>query len=299
VSGRDPSAQNSRLLVYERELEIGRQIQSGFLPERLPVPPGWEIEAEFRPARQVAGDFYDVFEIVDGRRIALIVADVCDKGVGAALFMALIRTLLRHSAGSSGLRNVAAVQRSRRPAAAPRGAPAVGAAALLGAVEATNRYLIDTHPKQGYFATLFFGVLDPATGNLVYANCGHNPPMVLTADGRPRAELEPTGPAVGVVPGGVFELGYERLVPGESLFAYTDGVTEAHGADGELFGVVRLRELARGRPACVRDLIDGTLDAIGAHTAGAEQYDDITMLAVRRGRPENPAAADPHSREGH
>lgn len=283
------SAERSRLLGYERELEIGRQIQGGFLPDRLPVPPGWEIEVEFRPARQVAGDFYDVFEIVDGRRIALVVADVCDKGVGAALFMALIRTLLRHTAENSGLQHVAAGGHGVHPLPASLGLPMVGAAALLASVEATNRYLIDNHPKQGYFATLFFGVLDPATGRLVYANCGHNPPLVLGADGKPRAELEPTGPAVGVVPHGVFELGYDRLRPGESLFAYTDGVTEARAAGGELFGEDRLYDLATGRFDCARDLLDRALDRLGDYTTGAEQYDDITMLAVRRDEPETPA----------
>ena len=283
------SAERSRLLGYERELEIGRQIQSGFLPDRLPVPQGWEIEIEFRPARQVSGDFYDVFEIVDGRRIALIVADVCDKGVGAALFMALIRTLLRHTAENSGLQHVAGGHGAHRSTPTPLGRPVVGAAALLAAVEATNRYLIDTHPKQGYFATLFFAVLDPATGRLVYVNCGHNPPLVLGADGTPRAELEPTGPAVGVVPHGVFLLGHDRLRPGESLFAYTDGVTEARAAGGELFGEDRLRALASAPLDGARALLDRAMDAIGGHAAGAEQYDDITMMAVRRDEPGIPA----------
>lgn len=288
------SAERSRLLGYERELEIGRQIQSGFLPDRLPVPPGWEIAVEFRPARQVGGDFYDVFEIIDGRRIALVVADVCDKGVGAALFMALIRTLLRHTAESSGLRHVAAGRDPHRPPAVPLDRPMVGASALLASVEATNRYLIDTHPKQGYFATVFFAVLDPATGRLLYVNCGHEPPLILGTDGGPRAELRPTGPAVGVVPQGVFELGHDRLCPGESLFAYTDGVTEARAGDGELFGEDRLRDLAGAPLGGARELLDRAVDAIGGHAAGAAQYDDITMLAVRRdgfGPPDPTASA--------
>jgi phosphoserine phosphatase RsbU/P len=287
-----PTTDRSRLLGYERELEIGREIQSGFLPERLPTRPGWEIEVEFRPARQVAGDFYDVFEIVDRRRIALVVADVCDKGVGAALFMALIRTLLRHSAKNSGLRSVAAAAHKTRYARM------VGAAALLSAVEETNRYLIDTHPKQAYFATLFFGVLDPATGSLLYVNCGHNPPLLLGADGAVRAELGPTGPAVGVVPGGVFELGHDVLRPGESLFVYTDGVTEARSAEQEFFGDQRLYELAGLPVRRARDLLDRTLGALDAHAADIEQYDDITMLVVRQdpGGPASPATSAPEGR---
>lgn len=276
--------QRARLAVYERELEIGRQIQSGFLPEDLPVPPGWDIEVEFRPARQVAGDFYDVFELVDRRRLALAVADVCDKGVGAALFMALIRTLLRHTALNSGLRNVAAGGPSARRLAVPGrpGEPMVGAAALLNAVEATNRYLIDIHPGQGYFATVFFGVLDPATGSLVYVNCGHNAPLVLAADGTARAELGPTGPAVGVLPGGRFTVGHQRLEPGECLFVFTDGVTEAHAADRELFGEDRLLDLAGVPVRSARELLDRVSAALDGHVGTAEQFDDITMMAVLR-----------------
>lgn len=290
------SAEHARLIGYERELEIGRQIQSGFLPDRLPTRPGWEIEVEFRPARQVAGDFYDVFEIVDGRRIALVVADVCDKGVGAALFMALIRTLLRYATDMSGLQRVTASHGTQ--VAAP-GRPAVGAAALHNAVEATNRYLIETHPKQGYFATLFFAVLDPVTGRLTYMNCGHNPPLVLGADGVPRAELEPTGPAVGVSRRGVFVLGYDRLQPGESLLAYTDGVTEARAVDGELFGEDRLRALTAAPPPSARALLDRAVHAIDGHAAGAQQYDDITMLAVRRDGPDIAGLAVPAPRKGY
>jgi sigma-B regulation protein RsbU (phosphoserine phosphatase) len=166
----------------------------------------------------------------------------------------------------------------------------VGAAALLNAVEATNRYLIDIHPKQGYFATLFFGVLDPVSGSLVYVNCGHNAPLVLAADGTPRAELTPTGPAVGVLPGGRFSVGHQWLAPGESLFAFTDGVTEAHAADGELFGDSRLLDLACSPVLSARGLLDRVSAAIDGHVGAAEQFDDITMMAVLR--PDEAGAAE-------
>lgn len=113
----------AELMGYEKELEIGREIQAGFLPESLPVPDGWEIDVCFRPARQVAGDFYDVFELSRGRRLAVVVADVCDKGVGAALFMALIRSLLRHTAENSGLQHLMAAGRT----GGSRRTPVVGA----------------------------------------------------------------------------------------------------------------------------------------------------------------------------
>jgi len=277
----EPLAARAQLLGYERELEIGRQIQVGFLPDRLPVPDGWEIEVEFHPARQVAGDFYDAFEIIDGRRLALIVADVCDKGVGAALFMALIRTLLRHTAEISGLLHLPKNYQERLLGPLS-GVPMVGAASLLNAIEGTNQYLTGAHARQGYFATVFFGVLDPATGSLIYVNCGHNPPLLLGSDGAARAELEPTGPAVGILPDAVFDIGHAQLAPGECLFAFTDGVPEARATSGEFFGDERLVDLASVPVNDARELLDRATAAIDDHTAGAKQFDDITMLAVRR-----------------
>ena len=159
------------LREYERELSIAREIQAGFLPESMPVMDGWEIAAGFRPAKQVAGDFYDIFTIVNGRRLAFVVADVCDKGVGAALFMALIRTLLRHTAEHTGFVAAAgddlaiAVNGSQNEAALSLPLLSLGAGPLIQAVVGTNRYMARNHLKQGYFATMFFGVLDPQSGD--------------------------------------------------------------------------------------------------------------------------------------
>jgi phosphoserine phosphatase RsbU/P len=283
------------LLRYERELQIGREIQLGFLPGLLPCPPGWQVAARFRPARVVAGDFYDGFEVVDGRRTAFVVADVCDKGVGAALFMALIRTLLRHTAQHSGagsrrVADLGLIVRADADAAAgpgagaagrqPRILPAVGAGPLISAVRGTNDYMTNNHLEQGYFATLFFCILDPATGELIYINGGHNPPVVRRRNGE-LEPLQPTGPAVGLIPGSVFNLGHTTLHGGETLFAYTDGVTEARNEHGEFFSERRLLELLRPPAGSVEELLDRVDRAVRGFAGPAEQFDDVTMLALR------------------
>ncbi|MGW1892865.1 PP2C family protein-serine/threonine phosphatase [Streptomyces sp. NPDC002004] len=277
----------AELIRYERELEIGREIQAGFLPDALPVPDGWEIDVMFRPARQVAGDFYDVFEMVHRRRLAIVVADVCDKGVGSALFMALIRSLLRHTAEHSGLQHLVAAG----PAMATEraGIPVVGATPLLNAVTATNGYLTRNHLRQGYFATLFFCVLDPATGSLVYINGGHNPPLLLDADGGEPIPLETTGPAVGVLPDCTYALGYAQLDPGDTLFVYTDGVPEARCPRGRFLGEERMLELLSGPAPRGRVALERLDEAVRAHTAEGEQHDDVTMLALHRPRTGRPA----------
>ena len=245
----------------ERELEIGREIQKSFLPEQLPEVAGWEIAARFAPARQVAGDFYDAFPL-PGTGIGLVVADVCDKGVGAALFMALFRSLVRATAtGDSGF-----------------GANA--AAGLERTVRLTNDYIALTHGRACMFATLFFAVLDPATGSLHYINGGHEAPVLLGAGGV-RSRLAPTGPAVGMMAESVFEVMRARIAPGEGLLAFTDGVTDASGASGR-YGEERLLSLI-GRPlSSAASLLDAIEADVKAHVGGADQADDITLLAVRR-----------------
>jgi serine phosphatase RsbU (regulator of sigma subunit) len=253
----------------ERELEIGRQIQGNFFPEALPAAPGWELAAAFASARQVAGDFYDAFVLADGRHVALVVGDVCDKGVGAALFMALFRTLVRAAAGEAG--------------ADPLGAdPADGPAArVLRAVRVTNDYIARVHGSANMFATLFVAALDPATGALTYVNAGHDPPLVLDGAGV-RARLAPTGPAAGLLPDVPFTVATASLAPGESLLVYTDGVTEARRGDDTLFGEDALERAALSAPAGAAPLLAHVRAALAAHVDGAEASDDVTMLAVYR-----------------
>jgi serine phosphatase RsbU (regulator of sigma subunit) len=252
----------------ERELEIGREIQQSFLPEELPQPSGWEIAATFQPARQVAGDFYDAFSLAGGSRIGLVVADVCDKGVGAALFMALFRSLLRASTEREFARDAAEADGAR----------------LLQTVVATNDYIARTHGRSNMFATAFVAVLDPATGSAVWINAGHEAPVVAGPARTPAGRLPPTGPALGMMPDMKFSTGEARLAPGETLFAYTDGVTDAKDPSGAFFSEERLLELlSRGAPSA-RALLDAIESAVASHAAGSERSDDITMLAVRRDR---------------
>jgi sigma-B regulation protein RsbU (phosphoserine phosphatase) len=275
----------AELISYERELKIGREIQEGFLPEGLPTPEGWDLDVRFRPARKVAGDFYDAFELVNRRRLALVVADVCDKGVGAALFMALIRSLLRHTAEHSGLQSLMTAPQYLGQAdgsGQPTLIPVVGATPLMNAVVGTNGYLTRNHSGQGYFATMFFSVLDPATGSLVYINGGHNPPLLVPREGGVPRPLEPTGPAVGVIPDCEFALGYAQVRPGDTLFVYTDGVPEARDERGEFFGDERVLELLSVPAESGRALLERIESALREHTGSAEQHDDITMMAVHR-----------------
>lgn len=254
------------LLKYERDLQIGRAIQAGFLPEHLPEPPGWEIAARFLPAREVAGDFYDGFSLTSGR-IAVVIADVCDKGVGAALFMALVRSLMRANVQQRDLLDPSA--------------PAI--TALKDAVVLTNAYVLQNHASMNMFATLFAGVLDPEDASLAYVNCGHNSPIVC-GDNRIKGRLLPTGPAIGLMRDAAFGVRETHLMRGDLLLAFTDGVTDARDGAGRFFGESRLlenvRELSHARPA---DEVLGRLqEGLLAHIATAAQYDDITMLAVRR-----------------
>ncbi|ROP35187.1 PP2C family protein-serine/threonine phosphatase [Saccharothrix texasensis] len=255
-------AVESTVREYERDLSLTHDLQAGFLPESLPRPSGWELAARLRPARLVSGDFYDAFELSDGR-LGFVVADVCDKGLSAALFVALIRTLVRHTAERF-----------------PDDPWQDGAGPLVHAVVDTNRYLARNHLRQGYFATMFFGVLDPRSGSLLYINCGHLPPELARADGT-RASLPPTGPAIGLLPDSEYHLGHAVLLPGDVLLAYTDGVVEARDLYGGQFGREALMAaVVPGRSAAA--LLDGVDEALRGHVDGAEQSDDITMLALRR-----------------
>jgi sigma-B regulation protein RsbU (phosphoserine phosphatase) len=273
---------------YERDLAIAREIQqSGFLPDKLPALDGWEIDARFRPARIVAGDFYDAFELVGGRRLALVIGDVCDKGVGAALFMALIRTMLRNTAEQAGGWNMAHEGPPVQPGTpGPAGGPAapalsIGAGPLLQAVSGTNSYMARHHRRQGYFCTLFFGILDPVSGTLVYINGGHNPAVLVRADGTHEL-LGPTGPAVGMFANSSYLLDHVSMRPGDGLFLYTDGVTESRDIGGEFFGMDRTLDVVTQPGRTADELIEAVDQTLRHYTGAAEQHDDITMLALRR-----------------
>lgn len=266
---------------FEREMAIARQIQASFLPEELPQLPGWEIAARFQPARQVAGDFYDAFPLVQNRRLGLVIGDVCDKGVGAALFMALFRTLIRAFAQQHYTLRWMSDFSTESPNGGRRTLPSIGTSALKNAIELTNDYIANTHGNSNMFATLFFGILDPTNGSLLFVNGGHEPPFLISSNGNQR-QLVTTGPAVGFFPNMHFEIRETHIAPGDTLVAFTDGVTEAQNLEGELFGDERLCPILMQPVSTAAELLDHILAGVQAYTGGAEPSDDITLLAVRR-----------------
>jgi sigma-B regulation protein RsbU (phosphoserine phosphatase) len=256
------------LLKFEHDLQVGRQIQADFLPDKIPQPKNWEIAAHFEPAREVAGDFYDVFTLPSGK-IVVVVADVCDKGVGAALFMALSRSLIRafswlnYSSNGQGNNH-----------------QAVGSD--LNSVSLTNNYIVDTHIKMNMFVTMFYGVLDPSTNTLTYINAGHNPPALVDYNGVIKARLAPSGPAVGIMGGMNFSEQTIEFEPGDLLLAFTDGVPDARNESGGFFTEKRLMTLLKKQPLSAKVMLDLIHSELKNHVGEAIPYDDITMLAIRR-----------------
>jgi serine phosphatase RsbU (regulator of sigma subunit) len=263
--------------MVKRELEIGRQLQLDFLPDKLPVLPGWELGAHFKPAREVAGDFYDVFK-VSPNLVGLVIADVCDKGVGAALFMALIRSLVRVLA-QQAITNKAEITLGLPPTLVP-----AEVAHVLQTITAVNDYIVTNHSRANMFATMFWGVLDTETRILYYVNAGHEAPLHLKRDGS-ICRLPSTGTPVGMIGGVTYEVDLMQLEPDSLFFAYTDGVNEALSPAGTLFSEKRLLDLIcagwLNQPKDIKKLLNEVDNQIQVHVAEAEPSDDVTMLAVR------------------
>ena len=273
----------AQLLRFKRELEIGREIQLSFLPAQLPSPPGWELVAGFHPALEVAGDFYDAFKLPHGSRV-LVIADVVGKGVTAALFMAIIRSLFR---ALFQMNYYEAERLTVGPGNVPvEPFPALDGEALVNAVRLTNAYLIANHGDTYAFATLFAAVLDPESGRLLYVNAGHNPPLVMAHNGEEgrtlRAELAPTGPAIGLLVNASYRVEETRLQPDDLFFAFTDGVTESRNPAAEEFGQERLEAMLAAQGGTAAAALAAIEVAVREHTAGAEAFDDLTMMALRR-----------------
>jgi serine phosphatase RsbU (regulator of sigma subunit)/anti-sigma regulatory factor (Ser/Thr protein kinase) len=237
----------------EGELEVARLIQQQFLPHELPELPGWQVAAYYKPARQVGGDFYDFVELPDGQ-LGIVVGDVTDKGVPAALVMATTHSILR--------------------AEAPR---LVSPGEVLGRA---NDLLVTEMPAH-MFVTCLYAVLDPASGRLRYANAGHNLPYLRSEDGRV-GELRATGMPLGLLPGMTYEEKEAALAPGDDLLLHSDGLAEAHSPERQMFGFPRLAKLAaEGKSG--QELIDLLLNELATFTGpGWEQEDDITLVTLRR-----------------
>ncbi|TVM36500.1 SpoIIE family protein phosphatase [Oceanidesulfovibrio marinus] len=244
----------------ESELSIARDIQLGLLPKIFPPFPDrneFDLHAVLVSAKEVGGDLYDFF-FLDDRRLCLVVGDVSDKGVPAALFMAITKTLVK-----------VAAERHDDPAV------------MLNLV---NDLLSEDNPNT-MFVTIIIGILDLETGRFDYVNGGHNPPIIIGPDIRWVTGV--SGPMAGAMDGIQYKHLATTLAPGEAILLYTDGVTEAMNAGLELFGENRLEETVRAMPdASAREIIEGVMDKVHEHAAGAVQSDDITMLCVRYKGPE-------------
>ncbi|HEX5465539.1 MAG TPA: SpoIIE family protein phosphatase [Candidatus Limnocylindrales bacterium] len=237
----------------EQELQVAQLIQRNFLPRQLPQPEGWRIAAYYRPARAVGGDFYDCFALPDGR-LAVVIGDVTDKGVPAALVMAATRSLIRASA-----------QRLMEPGAV---------------LERVNELLCPDMPEK-MFVTCFYAALDPADGTLRFANAGHDLPYLRTGQGS-AAELRARGMPLGLMPGMRYDEAELAVGPGQVAVLHSDGVAEAHAPDGTMFGFPRLRALV-GRLRADEPVVEEVLDELARFTGpGWEQEDDITLVTVER-----------------
>ena len=267
--------------ALDDELEKGKQIQRDFLPDQIPQLPGWEIATYFAPAKQVSGDFYDVF-LLPGNNLGIVIADVSDKGVGAALYMALIRSLIRVFSGHISLHGFSnfSVNNGLTKSVATHSATADQLNAL-NAVKLTNDYIAHEHGKEGMFATLFFGVLNPDTGVLAYINAGHEPLFIINSASIKRS-LKPMGPAVGITPDMQFKIQQAEIEPGDMLIGYTDGVTEALSPDGEFFTKKHLLSVLEQPADSGSELVERIKTKVFNHIQNVAPTDDITMLTVQR-----------------
>ena len=237
-----------------KELAVAGRIQEGLLPGELPRLPGWDLLATVEPARETSGDFYDFITLPDGR-LGIVVADVADKGAGAALYMALSRTLIR----------TFALDYPTQPER------------VMSA--ANERILKDA--QETIFVTVFYGVLDPLTSTLTYCNAGHNPPYFLGGARDDVEALRRTGAALGVLERGDFQQGILRMAPGDALVLYTDGIPDARDSSGDMFGEARLLEVAQKAQGCTAgEVQEALLDEVHGFVGDAPRFDDITLMVL-------------------
>lgn len=250
---REALESRDKLVALQNELSVANKMQQSILPTCFPKGPGFEIFGSMKPAKDVGGDFFDVLALEDGR-IGLVVADVSDKGVPAALFMMSSRTLLKG-------------------AAIGHDAP--------GKVLTEVNQLLQEENDAAMFVTVFYAAFDPANGEFAYANGGHNTPLIVHADGS--STLLPTtgGVALGVVPEFTFEETSVTLRPGDRVILYTDGVPEAENNQGDQFGLERLCDVCtKGPSQDVRATNAAVFAAVEAFAGEAPQFDDVTCLTL-------------------
>jgi len=257
VAQKVAAANRERLLALQKELDVAREIQESIVPREFPPFPEREdvaIHASMLPAKEVGGDFFDFF-LIDRDRIGFAIGDVSGKGVPAALFMAVSRTLLRATA-SRGFAPDECMQQVNQT--------------------------LHQESISSMFVTCFYGVLNTRTGEIHCSNGGHNPPYILRADGR----VETVEVFGGLILGAFRHAAYEKreigLQPGDCIFLYTDGITEAMNPDGEQFTSERLVESLKSvNGSAVEEIVRKVIENVRRFTAGAAQSDDMTILAIR------------------
>ena len=239
----------------QREIDLARTIQQSFLPERYPPLVGWSLAVEWRAVLGVGGDYYDFIQL-DDQHLGLVIADVSGKGVGAAIYMALLRTVMRVTAFDQQ-----------------------GPGETLRRV---NRVLLE-ESRSGMFASVFYGILNQETGVLTYARAGHNPPLFVHASDRRPESLCPEGIVLGVVERPNIQEDDIVFAPGDFMVAYTDGLTEANNDQVEEFGEERLSRVVQDLVSYDADMIIDRVDAaLSAFTGTRAQFDDLTVLVLRR-----------------
>lgn len=247
-------------LMYSQisqELRLAGRIQASFLPNKFPNIPGWQLAVTLLPARDTSGDFFDVIELSEGR-LGIIVADVADKGVGAALYMALSRTLIR----------TYAVEYDAEPEVV---------------FFAANRRLLND-ARANLFVTAFYGILDPSTGLLTFCNAGHNPPLIIRSEEKGSVEmLKRTGIAIGIDENATWTQSSVKINPGDLLILYTDGIPEAQDAKGAFFGEEKLIEIVQqNNSSPAYEIQNSILEEIEKFVGDSAQFDDITLMILVR-----------------
>ena len=251
---REALASRDKLVALQNELDIASKMQQSILPARFPEGPGYQLHGSMEPARTVGGDFFDVVRL-DNDRIGLAIADVSDKGVPAALFMMSSRTLLKGAA--------------------------IGQYEPGAVLHEVNNLLYQDNETL-MFVTILYAVYNPATGELSYANGGHNPPLIVHPDGSSTVVPPTGGVALGVMPGIHYRQNIVTCAPGDTFVCYTDGVTEAMNAQGEEFGLERLRQIfLESPPGDSETTTHAVFEAVNAFAGATPQSDDITCLALR------------------
>ncbi len=251
----ETTAEKERILT---ELSVAARIQAGILPNDFPVQGGFDLFATMQPAKEVGGDFYDFFFLSD-TRLLVTIADVSDKGVPAALFMVRAKTVLESS--------ILATEKE--------------GGSLADAVRLANEALCKNN-EEGLFVTAFTAVIDLAARKVTYVNAGHNLPAIISGKGEAHCIPKGKDPMLAAMDGLDFSEETCRISPGDALFLYTDGVTEAMNCEMEMFSKERMLDTLRilaGKAA--REIVEGVMETVDKHAAGAEQSDDITMLCIR------------------